>query len=189
MPPEVEAVLAAIEIGATWVLNGVLVILYVMSEHVPALLIIPAMTWLTADIEDDRRPWMIAASALAVIAALFAPTVVGAWLNIMAYGSIIAIKVEKFNRSTLRWRVVSGLTAYALIGLGFLVYQTLTPMLAVEGGLFAQGQGYLNVIISLAVWIMPLGFVGLLVQAVWVHPPQAQAPGKTIEQIRTRGRG
>lgn len=182
-----EAVLAAVELGFTWVLNGLLVILYVMSEHVPALLIIPAMTWLTADIEDDRRPWMMAASALSLVAATFAPVVVGAWLNLMAYGSIIAIKVEKFNRSTLRWRVVSGLTAYALIGLGFLVYQALTPMLATDGGLFSQGQGYLNVIVSLAVWIMPLGFVGLLVQAVWVHPPQAQSPGQTIEHIRTRG--
>ncbi len=188
MSPEIEAVLTAIELGFTWVLNGFLVIIYVISEQIPALLIIPALTWLTADIEDTRRPWMMAASGLALISTLFAPIVVGAWLNIMAYGSTITIKIEKFNRSTLRWRVVSGITAYALIGLGFLIYQILTPIMAVEGSPFSQGQGYLDIIISLAVWIMPLGFVGLLVQAVWVHPPQSQDPSKTIEQIRTRGR-
>ncbi|MEA2008395.1 MAG: hypothetical protein U9O54_04685, partial [Chloroflexota bacterium] len=185
MPPETWHV---ISLPIIWTLNGLLTILYVMTEYVPALLIIPALTWLTADIEDDRRPWMVAASALSLAAALFAPLVVGVWLNIMAYGSIVAIRVEKFNRSTLRWRVVSGLTAYALIGLGFLVYQALTPVITASSEIFSQGQSYLNVIISLAVWIMPLGFVGLLVQAVWVHPPQAQAPGQIIEQIRTRGR-
>lgn len=182
-----EEFLSTLTLTLTWALNGLLVIAYVMAAHLPALCLIPALTWLTADIEEERRPWMMAATGFSVTAALFAPLVVGVWLNLMAYGSILAIKVEKFNRPTLRWRVVSGLTAYGLIGLGFMVYQALTPMIAEESGFFAQGQGYLNVIISLAVWIMPVGFLGLLVQAVWVHPPQAQSPGKTIEHIRTRG--
>ena len=183
-----EEILPVLTLALTWTLNGFLVILYIMSEHVSALLVIPALTWLTADIESDRRPWMMAASALSLIAALFAPIVVGVWLNIMAYGSTIAIKVEKFNRSSLRWRVVNGLTIYALIGLGFKIYQALTPILAADSEAFAQGQAYLNVIINVAIWVVPLFVVALLVQTVLIHPPESQRPGETINQIRTRGK-
>lgn len=183
-----EEFLASLTLALIWALNGFLVLAYTMAEYVLALLLLPALTWLTADIEDARRPWMMAASLLAVGAALFAPPVVGVWLTLMGYASILAILVEKFDRASLRWRVVGGLTMYSLIGLGFLIYRILTPILATEGGFFAQGQGYLNVIISIAVWFAPLAYLGILVQGVLVHPPEPQAPVDTIRQVRTRGR-
>ena len=183
-----DDVLTALTLALTWVVNGFLVILYTMAEYVLALFLIPAMIWLTVDIEDSRRPWMMATSLLTMTVAFFAPPVVGVWLNLMGYASILAILVEKFDRASLRWRVVGGLTTYSLVGLGFLIYQVLTPVLAAEGGLFAQGQGYLNVIISIAVWLAPLAYLGILVQGVLVHPPEPKAPGDTIHQIRTRGR-
>jgi hypothetical protein len=181
-------VLDVLGTALTWVLNGGLVIAYVITEYLIALLLIPGLTWLTADMEEERRGWMGAASLLSISSALFAPLVVGVWLNLMAYGSLLAIRIEKFNRSQLRWRVVSGQSAYALIGLGFFAYEGLAPLITSDSALFAQGQGYLNVIINLAVWIMPLGYVGLLVQSVWVHPPEAQTPEETLTHLRTRGR-
>jgi len=184
----VEEFLSAIELALIWLLNGLLVIFYVMLKHILALLIIPALTLLTADIEENRRPWMMAAGLLSVVAAIFSSLIIGVWLILMAYGSILAILVEKFNRPELRWRVVGGLTAYGLIAVGVLIYQELTPVLAAESDMFVQGQTYLDIIISVGVWGLPAAFLGFLVQRVLVHPPEPQAPGKTITQIRTRGR-
>jgi len=171
-----------------WVLNGLLVIVYLAVEHIVVITLIPGFVWLWKLTPKPQRGWMFAAAALAVTAAVTAPPVVALWLILMVYGSILAIKLEKFNPESLPWRVISGIAAYALIGIGFSIYTNLAPSLLDPYGTFAQGKGYLDIIISLAVFLGPLGFVGLLVQSLFAHPPIEGTPDEIVTVVRTRGR-
>ncbi len=168
-----------------WLLNGFLAFLYLLGEHLLAVLLLPLLGWLTSTTEKAQQSWMLAASGLALAAALFAPTVVPIFLLLMTGGSLVIIKLEKFNPALMRWRATGGIALYALTGLGITLYQALAPLLTDPA--LAQGQNYLNVIIGLAIYLLPLGFLGMLAQAIWVHPPMSARPGEIITNIRTRG--
>jgi len=171
-----------------WVLNGILAMLYLLFEHLLAVLLLGPLVWLSITTERSRQPWMIGASALGLGCSIFAPPVIGIWLNVMAIGSLIALRLEKFNPALLRWRIAGGLAAYGLVGIGFLAYSNIVPLLAKTEGFFAQGQGYLDVIIGIAVYVFPLGFIGILVQSIWAHPPvEGGTPEQIIYRVRTRG--
>ena len=170
-----------------WLLNGFLTIVYLTVENAVVVILIPGLIWLLKLTPKAQQKWILITSLLAVIAGLFAPPVVGIWLMMMAYGSVLAIKLEKFNAESLSWRVISGISAYALIGVGFTLYTTMSSILIDPYGTFAQGKGYLDIIISLAVFLGPLSFVGLLVQSLFAHPPLEGTPEDIVYNVRTRG--
>jgi len=171
-----------------WLLNGTLTLAYLIFKHITAMLMIAPLFWLNMTTENAQRPWMVAAGLLALSAAIFAPPVVGIWLLVMAVASVVAVRLEKFNPDTLRWRIAGGLAAYALIGLGVMAYKTLAPVMIDEDSLFSQGQAYLSTIIGIATILAPLSFLGILVQAVWTHPPVDGTPQVIFHRVRTRGR-
>jgi hypothetical protein len=171
-----------------WVLNGFLAVVYLVFENFTIVALIPLLVWLWKLTPKAQQWWMAATAVLAVAAGILAPFVVGLWLLLMSGGSILAISLEKFNQESLSWRVISGIAAYALIGIGFSIYNGLSPALIDPYGTFAQGKGYLDILISLAVFLGPLGFVGLLVQSLFAHPPIEGTPEELVTTVRTRGR-
>ena len=106
----------------------------------------------------------------------------------MALAGLIGVLLERFNAAALRWRAVGGIALYALMGLGFAAYQQLAPSLGADDPLLSQGQRYLGILASIAMYFYPLGFLALLAQAIWVHPPLAQSPEGLIHTIRSRGK-
>jgi len=170
-----------------WLLNGILTLAYLMVEHIAAALLAIPLYWLISTTEKAQRPWMMGASALALAGAMFGSLAVGLWLLVMASASVMTIRLEKFNPDTLRWRVAGGIAAYSLIGLGAAIYKLLAPSM-MSDSFFAQGQVYLSTIVGVATIIAPVGFLGMLAQAVWAHPPLEGTPEDMYSQIRTRGR-
>ena len=170
-----------------WLLNGFLALAYLTVEHITVVMLAFPLFWLISTTEKAQRPWMMGASAMALAGAMFGSLAVGLWLLLMASASVLTIRLEKFNPHTLRWRVAGGIAAYALIGLGAAIYKLLAPAMASDS-FFAQGQVYLSTIVGVATIIAPVGFLGMLVQAVWAHPPLEQSPEEMYSQIRTRGR-
>jgi len=170
-----------------WMLNGILALAYLTVEHITVVLLAFPLFWLISTTEKAQRPWMMGAGAMALTGAMFGSLAVGLWLLIMATASVLTIRLEKFNPDTLRWRVAGGIAAYALIGLGAAIYKLLAPSM-MSDSFFAQGQVYLSTIVGVATIIAPVGFLGMLVQAIWAHPPLEQSPEEMFTQIRTRGR-
>ena len=170
-----------------WLLNGILVLTYLTVEHLSVVLLAFPLYWLIATTEKSQRPWMLGAGALALAGAMFGTPAVGIWLLLMTAASVLTIRLEKFNPATLRWRVAGGMAAYALIGLGAAIYKLMAPTLMSDSFL-AQGQVYLSTIVGVATLIAPVGFLGMLVQAIWAHPPLEGSPEEMYSQIRTRGR-
>jgi hypothetical protein len=170
-----------------WLLNGILTLAYLTIEHITVALLAFPLFWLISTTEKAQRPWMMGAGAMALAGAMFGSLAVGLWLLLMASASVLTIRLEKFNPATLRWRVAGGMAAYALIGLGAAIYKLLAPSM-MSDNFFAQGQVYLSTIVGVATIIAPVGFLGMLVQAIWAHPPLEQSPEEMYSQIRTRGR-
>ena len=170
-----------------WLLNGILTLAFLALEHITVMLLAFPLYWLISTTEKAQRPWMMGAGAIALAGAMFGSLAVGIWLLGMASASVLTIRLEKFNPHTLRWRVAGGIAAYALIGLGAAVYKLLAPSM-MSDNFFAQGQVYLSTIVGVATIIAPVGFLGMLVQAVWAHPPLDGTPEEMYSQIRTRGR-
>ena len=171
-----------------WLLNGLLALLYLLAGRFLALLLIPCLAWLGATGPKEHRPWVASAAVLAIASAALSPQPVPLLTLVMAAAGIIAVLLERFNPIALRWRAAGGLALYALMGLGFTAYQTLAPAWNTSSPLLAQGQNYLSVLVSLAMWAYPLGYLALLAQAIWVHPPLAQSPEAMIHTLRARGK-
>jgi len=170
-----------------WLLNGILALTYLTVEHITVVLLAFPLYWLISTTEKAQRPWMMGAVAMALAGGMFGTPAVGIWLLLMASASVLTIRLEKFNPDTLRWRAAGGIAAYALIGLGAAIYKLLAPSM-MSDSFFAQGQVYLSTIVGVATIIAPVGFLGMLVQAVWAHPPLEGSPEDMYSQIRTRGR-
>ena len=169
-----------------WTLNGFLTLVYLMLEHLAVALLVFPLFRLISTTEKSQRPWMMASGAMAMAASMFGTLAIGVWMLIMAATSTLVIRLEKFNPQTLRWRIAGGIALYSLIGLGASVYRMIAPSL-MSDAFFAQGQVYLSTIVGVATIIGPVGFMGMLAQSVWAHPPLEQSPEEMYSQIRTRG--
>lgn len=184
----------------TWGVNGLLAVAYTLVDHVAALLVLPALGWLGASAPREHRPWVAAAAALSVLAALLVPAPAPVILAVMAWAGALAVRLDGFNPTGLRWRVNGGLALYALAALGFALYAGYTSRLdprawagVVASGeaasVVAQGRSFLNTIAVWGLWvILPLGYLALLLQGIFVHPPSPGAPADIIHAVRARGR-
>lgn len=171
-----------------WLANGLLAVLFTLAENALALLLLPPLAWLLSSSPSEQKAWVAAAAALALACAALSPQPVPALLLMMVLAGVAGVLLERFNTAALRWRAVGGIALYALMGLGFAGYQYLLPSLGAGDPLLSQGQKYLGTLASIAMYFYPLGFLALLAQSIWVHPPLAHNPETMIHTIRARGR-
>ncbi len=184
-----------------WPINGLMAVLYTIVEHALMLLVLPPLIWLALTTPAEHRPWVATASGLAIIAAFAVPAPIPLIITIMCWAGAIAVSLDRFNPTALRWRVNGGLALYALAAMGFAAYAAYTSRLdpntwagVVASGeaadVVAQGRSFLNVIAVWGLWIiMPLGYLALMLQGIFVHPPTPASPAELIHTVRARGRG
>ena len=171
-----------------YLLNGFLALLWLLVDHLLLALLLIPLAWLAYSVPDEQRSWTLAACGLAVLASAVAPSPVPLLMLAMAVAGVLAIHLEQFNTAAARWNTVRGLALYSLAGLGFTVYQGL-PGQSAGSPLLAQGQVYLSAIAAFAMYLIPLGFLAILAQSLWAHPPAPGQPAEMIHSIRSRGRG
>ncbi len=173
-----------------WTLNGFLAVVYTAAEHwyllalaggVAALYLHPVVQ---KGAEEHRR-WLLGSAVVLLGAVVFSPAAIGALAAGMAWAGLAALRLERFNPRLLYWRIVQGLGLYGLIVLGVLAYHALVASAPPE--MLGGGQAYLEIIASIALYAYPLGFLAMLAQAVFAHPPVSR-PEDLITTIRTRGK-
>lgn len=173
----------------TWLLNGLLVVVYFILDHLAVALLIPVLVWLGLTAPREQRTWFVVAASGALLTAVIAPTPVPVLMLVLAAGGALAALAERFNPAAIRWLVTRGLALYALIGLAFVVYQTWMRGQAVGGeSLFERGQAYIDVIAGIAVYAFPLGVLAWLAQTIFAHPPAPGRPADMLYTIRNRGK-
>ena len=173
-----------------WIVNGLLAIVYSLIDHLTALAFVVAMVGFIVATSREQRTWAVGAGVLSIAASLLAPSPVPLFLLVMILGGWAAVVLERYNQSAQRWNIIRGLALYALAGIGFTLYRNLGLGESVlSDPMMAQGAGYLNAIIGIAMYVIPLGFLAMLAQSIWAHPPALGTPSNLITKVRTRGGG
>lgn len=172
-----------------WILNGLLVILYTAAGNLHAIMIAVSWVFFVASTPKEQQTWALAASLMSFTASLLAPAPVPAFLVVMSIGGWMGLYLEQYNRTAQRWNIIRGQALYALAGLGFMLYRTFGLGNAIASDpLTMQGSSYLNGLIGIALYVIPIGFLAWLAQSVWAHPPAPAAPEELINTVRMRKR-
>jgi hypothetical protein len=171
-----------------WILNGLLVVVYFIVDHLAVALLIPVLVWLGVTAPREQQKWFAVASGAALITSVIAPVPVPILMLVMAAGGALASIVERFNPTAIRWLVTRGLAFYSLIGLAFVAYQTWLHGQSAGVGPFAGGQQYIDIIAGIAVYAFPIGVLGWMAQTIWAHPPTLGKPADMMYAIRSRGK-
>lgn len=183
-----------------WLANGFLVIVFTLAEHLVSLLLLIPLVWLNISLphragqffKKEFRPYLLGASGTAMAASIFAPQPVPNFLLIMAVASGIALLVEQgYNPAETYWTIVRGIALYALAGIGFALFQLyLESRVAANdpntGAFMLQGQNYLGIMVAIAMYAMPILYMGMLAKEILAHPP-ADNPANMVKKIRTGG--
>jgi hypothetical protein len=194
-----EDIFDTIVLVLIWIANGGLVIVFWSIDHLLLLATIPAFYLLAAQARQEQRGYALVAGGLALLASVLVPPPIPLIVLAMAWAGAGAVKMDKFNPDSLRWRVIGGLALYAVAALGWTAYSAYVAGLSAEqwGALFAadeaaatiaQGRSFLNTISVWGLWIIvPLGYFSLLLQGIFVHAPLAASPETIIQTVRARG--
>jgi len=173
-----------------WVVNGVLVIFFKSIDSLLSIALLVSLGTFVWFSPDEQRSWAVGAGVLSVVTSVIAPPPVPLFLLVMSFGGWIAFFLEKYNQPAMRWNIIRGMSLYAVAGLGFAGYKGLgLGDLAASDPQMAQGAIYLNAIIGIAMYVIPLGFLAMLAQSIWAHPPiPGGQPDQIIGTIRSRGK-
>ncbi len=170
-----------------WIANGVLALVWLLVEHIWVILLVPALTLMVTKAEEPQRPWALAASGLALLASLLAPFPTALLLLLMVGTGLGAVRLERISPQNTHWTVIRGLALYSLVGLGYAAYRAwLVP--AMSDPALLQGQVYLSAIASIALYVFPLGYLVLLAQSLFAHPPIQGQADELIYRYRSRGK-
>jgi len=181
-----------------WLINGVLVIVYVLVDHLPLVACLPGLAWMVVSSPVEQRTWAFVVGSIVLSATALVPPPVPLILLAMICVGLFAVWLDRFGPSALRWRVMGGLALYSLTALGFTAYAAYVSRLDPDiwAGVLAQGEAASVVsqgrafLTTIAVWglwiILPLGYLGMLVQGMLVHPPLKAAPSDLLFAIRSR---
>jgi len=173
-----------------WVINGFLVLLFSTADHLWTLTLLISMGVFLWVSPDEQRSWAIGAGVLSVVASALALSPIPVFLLAMSLGGWVALVMEKYNRPAIRWNIIRGISIYAVAGMGYSLYRSsgAATALATDPQM-AQGAVYINMIAGVAMYVIPLIFMGMLTQSIWAHPPAPGGrPAQLIGRIRTRGK-
>jgi hypothetical protein len=170
-----------------YLVNGFLALLWLLVDHILLALLITPLFWLSYTSPHEQRSWSLASGGMAVLASVVVPAPVPLLLLVMAAAGVLATRLDLFNTTAARWNTLRSLALYSLVGLGFTFYQDITRA-STGSPLLAQGRMYLSTIASFALYLIPLGYLALLAQSLWAHPPVPGKPTDLIHTIRSRGK-
>jgi hypothetical protein len=173
-----------------WTLNGLIALFFFALDHSAAILTAVSAAFFVSSAPAEQKAWTTGAGLLAVAAALLAPAPVPLFLLVMSCAGWAGTFLEQYNKISQRWNVARGMALYALAGLGYSAYRNLgLGETAASDPMMTQGANYLNALVGIAMYVIPIGFLAWLAQSIWAHPPAPAAPEQFISNVRTRGRG
>ncbi len=181
-----------------WLLNGFLAVAYLLWGRILVILLLVPLVWMYVKMPSlcgeffrpELRPWLAVSSIFWLVSSIFAPSPVPLFLLLMASVSLIVIYLEKFNPAETYWTIISGMTIYALGGIGFAIFIQYTESASASDRIVAlylgQGQNYIGILAGFALYMIPLVYIGMLVRGLLVHAP-IRKPQEIARQVRTRG--
>src|SRR3972149_8848402 len=87
-----------------WLVNGLLALAHILLDHSLLLVAPPPLAWLTWTSPREQRAWVTAAGGLSLLAALWVPAPIPLIVAIMAWAGAVAVRLDRFNPASPRWR-------------------------------------------------------------------------------------
>ncbi|CAG0955756.1 hypothetical protein ANAEL_00331 [Anaerolineales bacterium] len=172
-----------------WTVNGFLVLVYYAVDHIQTVLLAISVLVFAVYISREQMVWAIGSGALAITASLLAPAPVPLFLLVMSLAGWAGQWLEQYNKPANHWNTIRGQALYAIAGLGFALYRNFGLGASIANDpMMSQGAGYLNALIGIGMYVIPLGWLAMLTQSIWAHPPAQGTPDRLITNIRTRGK-
>lgn len=170
-----------------WLVNGLLALLWLLVDNFWLLSLIPAQGFLVWTAPKDQQRWSLEVALLALLAAGLSPFPVALFLLVMTLAGLLARRLERLNPQNTHWNTVRALALYALLGLAYSVYRFFI-LPSVTDPAVLQAEGYLSAISSIALYLLPVGFLALLAQSIFVHPPIPAQADDLLFRFRSRGK-
>lgn len=170
-----------------WMVNGFLALVWLLAENGWSVLLCVVLGVTVWRAPQAQQRWTLGTALLALLAGLLSPFPTALLLTVMAAAGQTAIQLDKFNPQNTHWTMVRGLALYALVGLGFSAYRVLV-LPGIDDVDLQQGQVYLTAIGSIALYLFPLGYLALLAQGLFVHPPVEGRADEVVFRYRSRGK-
>jgi hypothetical protein len=174
-----------------WLLNGMLVALYALSEHLELVILIPSLGWLYSLLnrfESRQRkaflPVFAGTATLTLAGVLTAPPPAPFLLAGLTGVSAIAVCLEQYRPDETFWAALQGLILYSLVGLGAWLIQTW--LMKTTDSLAGAGSEYLSALVAAALWIMPVAQATLLIKNLLAHAPVGSDTQTIIQNARER---
>lgn len=181
----------AILLPCFWLLNGMLVALYALSEHLELVILIPFLVWLFSLLnrfESRQRkaflPVFTSTAAFTLAGVLTAPSPAPYLLAGLTGISAIAVYLEQYRPDETFWAALQGLILYSLVGLGAWLIQTW--LMKTTDSLAGAGSEYLSALVAAALWIMPVAQATLLIKNLLAHVPVGSDTQTIIQNARER---
>ncbi len=175
--------------GIIWTINGFLVIVYYAIEHIQTLVLATTTLLFVNYSAQEQKVWAVGSGIFAILASLIAPAPVPLFLLIMSLAGWAGQWLEQYNKPANHWNTIRGQALYATAGLGFALYRNFGLGASIASDpMMSQGAGYLNALIGISMYVIPLGWLAMLTQSIWAHPPAQGTPDSLITTIRTRGK-
>lgn len=172
-----------------WVVNGFLTVIFFSAGQLYSISLAVSSAFFALTAPMEQKTWTIASSILCLLASLLAPSPAPLFLLVMAVMGWGAVYIEKYNRISQHWTAVRGQSLYALLSLGYAAWKAVgIGSVSATDPAMTQGVNYLNVLIGIALYIFPIGFMGWVAQSIWAHPPAPAAPEDLISVVRSRGK-
>lgn len=177
----------AIILFGLWVLNGLLAILWLLVDNLVVLGCVPLLGWLVVTAPREQRYYAIAAAGLSLAGAAVTPLPAAPLTLAMAMVGTAGYYLERFNKPASLWTMIRGLSLYGLVCIGYAIYRAyLLP--SASDPMLTQGMTYLTIIISIALYILPVGYLVLVAQSLFAHPPLQETADGMIYRYRSRGK-
>jgi hypothetical protein len=173
-----------------WVVNGFLTVIFFSAGQFHSILLAVSSIFFVMTAPMEQKTWTIAAAILSLLASLVTPAPAPLFLLVMSAMGWAALYIEKYNRISQRWTAVKGQSLYALLSMGYALWRGLDlgSVSVASDPAMAQGMNYLNMLIGIALYVFPIGFMGWVAQSIWAHPPAPASPEPLISAGRSRGK-
>lgn len=178
----------AIVLFALWIINGLLAVLWLLVDNLALLACLPLLGWLVWRAPREQRPWAGAAAVLALAGAAVTPLPAAPLTLLMGFAGVAGYYLERFNKPASMWTMIRGLALYGMVCLGYGIFRRFLIPNAASDPALQQGIGYLSAIASIAHYILPLGYLVLVAQSLFAHPPLQETADGMIYRYRSRGK-
>jgi hypothetical protein len=167
-----------------WTVNGVLVSLFFLADHLSSIGLLLSCGYFAFSSPNEQRTWSIGVGVAALAASMFAPSPIPLLMFALSLSGWGILAVEQYSRSSRRWDILTGLGLYCGVAILYLGYY-----LFAKKQLDANmGAGYINAIVTILVYVWPVGTLAIWAQQIFAHQPGLGKPEDVIAKVRTRGK-